>query len=123
MSNNMSECVSISFKIDNRTCTVRLPMPDCVPRKAGPNCLRVVNFWYKDDRVTNEDCTIEFSHGEPGYFWTDEDDEDKDDYPHNILLEFNTHWNCWCRDRDPCGCGCDDRHDGWSSYENGWSSC
>jgi hypothetical protein len=23
------------------------------------------------------------------------------------------HWNCYCKTRTVCGCGCDPKHDGW----------
>jgi hypothetical protein len=32
-----------------------------------------------------------------------------------ITFEYDSHWNCWCKDRPHkvCGCGCDPLHDGW----------
>ena len=47
----------------------------------------------------------------------DEDgDEDNELYGfYTIHYEYDSHWNCWCKDRpeDVCGCGCDSDHDGW----------
>ena len=30
-------------------------------------------------------------------------------------LDYDSHYNCWCKDdnADVCGCGCDDDHAGW----------
>lgn len=28
-------------------------------------------------------------------------------------LTYDAHWNCHCKTRDVCGCGCDPLHDGW----------
>lgn len=27
--------------------------------------------------------------------------------------EYDSHWDCYCKYRDVCGCGCDSDHDGW----------
>lgn len=26
---------------------------------------------------------------------------------------FDSHWDCYCKTSDVCGCGCDPLHDGW----------
>lgn len=31
----------------------------------------------------------------------------------NITLTVDTHWNCYCKTQNVCGCGCDELHDGW----------
>jgi len=38
----------------------------------------------------------------------------------DITIEFNTHWNCYCQREGVCGCGCDERHDGWTDSDEGW---
>jgi hypothetical protein len=30
-----------------------------------------------------------------------------------INLSLDDHWNCYCKKRKVCGCGCDPLHDGW----------
>lgn len=31
----------------------------------------------------------------------------------DIKLSVDTHWNCYCKRIQVCGCGCDPKHDGW----------
>lgn len=31
-----------------------------------------------------------------------------------LNYEFDSHWNCYCKTRNVCGCGCDSKHDGWA---------
>lgn len=28
-------------------------------------------------------------------------------------VTFDSHWDCYCKTEDVCGCGCDPLHDGW----------
>jgi len=53
---------------------------------------------------------------------SDDDSANQDDDPmvtlFNDLRErttvaVDTHWNCYCKTRKVCGCGCDPKHDGW----------
>ena len=55
---------------------------------------------------------------------TDDDDSDSDNETDlleivsdnvmsSISLAVDTHWNCFCKTRKVCGCGCDPLHDGW----------
>ena len=30
-----------------------------------------------------------------------------------IKLTMDSHWDCYCKTRKVCGCGCDPLHDGW----------
>jgi len=30
-----------------------------------------------------------------------------------IHVTVDTHWDCYCKTRKVCGCGCDPLHDGW----------
>jgi hypothetical protein len=34
-------------------------------------------------------------------------------YPEWISVDYDTHWDCYCKTKDVCGCGCDPLHDGW----------
>jgi hypothetical protein len=31
-----------------------------------------------------------------------------------ITINWDSHWDCYCKSRRVCGCGCDKLHDGWS---------
>ena len=31
----------------------------------------------------------------------------------NLNINVDDHWDCYCKTRKVCGCGCDARHDGW----------
>lgn len=31
----------------------------------------------------------------------------------NCWATYDTHWDCYCKTEDVCGCGCDPLHDGW----------
>jgi hypothetical protein len=31
----------------------------------------------------------------------------------NTRAIYDDHWDCYCKTRNVCGCGCDPRHDGW----------
>jgi hypothetical protein len=47
-----------------------------------------------------------------------EEDEDLKSLPNedwsNILVPIiDTHYDCYCKTRKVCGCGCDPLHDGW----------
>ena len=48
---------------------------------------------------------------------TDVDDDDVDgDYSAItwiINYNYDSHWDCYCKTRQVCGCGCDPLHDGW----------
>jgi hypothetical protein len=33
--------------------------------------------------------------------------------PGHVSVSWDTHWNCYCKYQDVCGCGCDPLHDGW----------
>lgn len=35
----------------------------------------------------------------------------KDNY--SLFYEYDTHYDCYCKTRRVCGCGCDPLHDGW----------
>ena len=35
------------------------------------------------------------------------------DDPTDLRVEYDTHWDCYCKTEDVCGCGCDPLHDGW----------
>lgn len=55
----------------------------------------------------------------------EEDEEDplktqiKEDFPLDEVINtyshptYDTHWDCYCKYRKVCGCGCDSDHDGW----------
>lgn len=30
-----------------------------------------------------------------------------------VTLYTDTHWDCYCKTQQVCGCGCDPKHDGW----------
>lgn len=30
-----------------------------------------------------------------------------------ISYNYDSHWDCYCKTRQVCGCGCDPLHDGW----------
>jgi len=34
-------------------------------------------------------------------------------YPARISVDYDSHWDCYCKTEDVCGCGCDPLHDGW----------
>jgi len=34
-------------------------------------------------------------------------------YPSRITVHYDSHWDCYCKTQDVCGCGCDPMHDGW----------
>ena len=36
-----------------------------------------------------------------------------DELLQTITLEVDSHWDCYCKTRSVCGCGCDPKHDGW----------
>ena len=148
--------VNIKIRFGKQHRIVSLPMPDCVPRHAEPECLRVKSFLYDD--MGAECAIINFSSEEDpecsicsrdanncdcqfvGYSrcficqsadecdcpYTDCDGNEVGDisnldvYDLDIKLQFNTHWDCWCCDRTPCGCGCDYDHDGWAGSDGGW---
>ena len=64
-----------------------------------------------------------------GFSCTQEEDEEEDgeeddgeivhdslcelDYSQHFDYTIDSHWNCYCKTRDVCGCGCDSLHDGW----------
>lgn len=33
--------------------------------------------------------------------------------PSNLRVDYDMHWDCYCKTEDVCGCGCDPLHDGW----------
>ena len=35
-------------------------------------------------------------------------------YPDRISVDYDSHWDCYCKTQDVCGCGCDPLHDGWA---------
>lgn len=56
----------------------------------------------------------------------DNDDNDNNNFPryqnmHRIFsrldghwsIDYDDHWDCYCKTQNVCGCGCDPRHDGW----------
>ena len=34
-------------------------------------------------------------------------------HPDKITVDYDKHWDCYCKTRRVCGCGCDPLHDGW----------
>ena len=42
-----------------------------------------------------------------------DDDSDDDDITWIINYNYDSHWDCYCKTRQVCGCGCDPLHDGW----------
>ena len=50
---------------------------------------------------------------------SDDDDEDSDETPIDwkdhleVKYEYDTHYGCYCKTQQVCGCGCDPLHDGW----------
>ena len=36
------------------------------------------------------------------------------DWSDDVKLVIDNHWNCYCKYRKVCGCGCDPKHDGWA---------
>ncbi len=42
-----------------------------------------------------------------------------DDFPLKQIVDgygkytYDSHWDCYCKTRSVCGCGCDSDHDGW----------
>ena len=38
---------------------------------------------------------------------------DHDDFNNHITINYDSHWDCYCKTRRVCGCGCDTLHDGW----------
>ena len=54
--------------------------------------------------------------------YDDDDDDDDDDAIDGddcsditwiINYNYDSHWDCYCKTRQVCGCGCDPLHDGW----------
>ena len=43
---------------------------------------------------------------------SDSEEEDYDE-PWIVKYTFDSHWDCYCKTRQVCGCGCDPLHDGW----------
>jgi hypothetical protein len=35
------------------------------------------------------------------------------DLKNDCCATFDSHWDCYCKTEDVCGCGCDPLHDGW----------
>ena len=89
----------------------------------------------KDMHITTEECGFKIiqesrplSEWECPFFDSDEDDSSdgsdsevpckcpSTDYTwlyDSIKVTIDTHWNCYCKHRKVCGCGCDKLHDGW----------
>ncbi len=40
-------------------------------------------------------------------------DMSPNDLNDNIGINWDSHWDCYCKTRRVCGCGCDPLHDGW----------
>ena len=36
------------------------------------------------------------------------------DWSYDVQILIDTHWNCYCKYKQVCGCGCDPNHDGWT---------
>ena len=43
-----------------------------------------------------------------------DDDGDCSDITWIINYNYDSHWDCYCKTRQVCGCGCDPLHDGWA---------
>ena len=36
------------------------------------------------------------------------------DWCNDVKIIIDTHWNCYCKYKNVCGCGCDSKHVGWT---------
>lgn len=42
-----------------------------------------------------------------------EDEIREIDWEHVCTITRDSHWDCYCKYQEVCGCGCDELHDGW----------
>jgi hypothetical protein len=76
---------------------------------------------YKDSDENNSDLDENNNSDSDGNNELDDSNSDENnelddlfsDIKDTIVLKIDTHWNCYCKTRNVCGCGCEPKHDGW----------
>ena len=72
--------------------------------------------YYNDidnDSVDNDDVDDNDSYDDIDDSDDDDDGDGCSDITWIINYNYDSHWDCYCKTRPVCGCGCDPLHDGW----------
>ena len=74
---------------------------------------KISNYDDDEDEPEQEVEDIESNDEESDEEISDSEEEDYDE-PWIVKYTFDSHWDCYCKTRQVCGCGCDPLHDGWA---------